>query len=153
MLHDMSWPQQASRVGILGAMEGPMNSLCMPLKSFLTAWRSHFFMSPLSCWQSSHPFHLYGSRSYTKNKSPFPSVSIENIIFGELSFFWSYSLSHFSFLIVFICSFLTCWCQVKCIQLLFGPFQTYSVILKMCIRHYQVLELKTGVILYCSVLW
>lgn len=92
----MSQPQEASRVEILDAMEGPRKFLSIP-KSFIACHSKESFLhDPARPSSEQPPFHLYGSRTWTKNKLPFPWVTIGNIIFGEL-FIWNYSISHFSF--------------------------------------------------------
>lgn len=103
--------------------------------------------SPSSFQQSS--FHLYGSRSYTKNRF---------LYLGE--FFFSEIIILLLFLIslpvVFICSLLIWWCQTKYIWLLFGLFRTYSAVLKMCHRALSSLVIENRhhfyVIGYCGCL-
>lgn len=48
-------------------------------------------MTLLAHHQSSHPFHVYGSRTWTKNKLPFPSVTMGNYLSEIILFLISLS--------------------------------------------------------------
>lgn len=119
----MSQPQEASRVEILDAMEGPMKFLSIP-NSFIACHSKDSFLHDPTCPTSEQPlFPLVWEQDLDQEQIPFSlSHHREYNIWGIIN----PKLFYFSFL------FPKC-CQPKYIWLLFGPFQTYSVILKMYI--------------------